>query len=385
MAYRSSNIVRRYVLLEILGTTFLCTLVLTTILLYGNLSKHDEDLFRALSISPLLFLELISLMLPFALSLGLPFGFCLAVIFCVGRWSGDREILGMRSLGMKRSTWSNSIFATSMVISLIGCFASMHWSPVSRGAFENRIKEIAWHDFQSWIDSGNEIGFNMDAEGSKNIIGGLDSELSQQIKRATLTIGHGVEDKWKNVRILMWGHGQKLLAIMHAKRSTVIKDRKAGKIELLLQDVDYESFKEKGLRDGPKNRFVSFKKWKAPLKFFIETPRSEQNIKRLPFLSFWNSMRDGVLSPQERALGFEHFSKYASIGFSPISLCPLIVSVAIRSGRKETYANLFIGAFICLFYFALGSSLGESIGSNGIGWWFSNFFAFAIGLSMLRN
>jgi hypothetical protein len=27
---------------------------------------------------------------------------------------------------------------------------------------------------------------------------------------------------------------------------------------------------------------------------------------------------------------------------------------------------------ICLFYFALGTSLGESIGSNGYGWWLSN-------------
>ena len=79
------------------------------------------------------------------------------------------------------------------------------------------------------------------------------------------------------------GKWAKLLAIMHAKRSTVIKDRKAGKIELLLQDVDYESFKEKGLRDGPKNRFVSFKKCKFPLMFFIETPRSEQNIKDFVF------------------------------------------------------------------------------------------------------
>ena len=50
----------------------------TAILLYGNLSKNDEELFRALAISPLLFLELVSLMLPFALSLGLPFGFSLA-------------------------------------------------------------------------------------------------------------------------------------------------------------------------------------------------------------------------------------------------------------------------------------------------------------------
>ena len=104
MKEAKSNIIRSYVLREILGATLLSTLVLTAILLYGNLSKNDEELFRALAISPLLFLELISLMLPFALSLGLPFGFSLAVIFCVGRWSADREVLSYAIPGDKKKS-----------------------------------------------------------------------------------------------------------------------------------------------------------------------------------------------------------------------------------------------------------------------------------------
>ena len=169
----SSKIIHRYVLREILASTILCTFILTIILLYGNLSKHDEDLFRALSVSPLIFLELISLMLPFALSLGLPFGFSLGVIFCVGRWSADREVLAMQSLGMRRAFWTNPILLSSLVVSLIGIFASLHWSPIARGAFEHRIREIAWHDFQNWIDSGREIGFKIDQKEGK-----ISSEVS---------------------------------------------------------------------------------------------------------------------------------------------------------------------------------------------------------------
>ena len=205
MLVKSSKIIRNYVLREIVGTTVLSTLVLTAILLYGNLSKHDEDLFRALSISPLLFLELISLMLPFALSLGLPFGFSLAVIFCVGRWSADREILAMQSLGMKRSFWVRPILIFSFIVSLIACIASLQWSPISRGTFENRIKDMAWEDFQSWIDSGREINFKMNEDGGSNLIGGLDSSLQQKMTHASLTIGDGNFNEWKNIRILMWG------------------------------------------------------------------------------------------------------------------------------------------------------------------------------------
>ena len=167
----SSKIIRSYIFREILGVTFLSTLVLTIILLYGNLSKNDEALFRALSISPLLFIELIFLMIPFALSLGLPFGFSLAVIFCVGRWSADREVLAMQSLGIKRSLWAKPVFFSALLVTGISCLASLHWSPVSRGTFEHHVRNMIWEDFQSWIDSGREIAFKLDSEGDKKPYG----------------------------------------------------------------------------------------------------------------------------------------------------------------------------------------------------------------------
>ena len=175
MKEAKSNIIRSYVLREILGATLLSTLVLTAILLYGNLSKNDEELFRALAISPLLFLELVSLMLPFALSLGLPFGFSLAVIFCVGRWSADREVLAMQSLGIRRNLWAKPIFLSALAVSFIGCFASLHLSPVSRGVFEERVRDMIWQDFESWVEDGREIAFKVDGEGEQKFMGGLTS------------------------------------------------------------------------------------------------------------------------------------------------------------------------------------------------------------------
>jgi len=57
----------------------------------------------------------------------------------------------------------------------------------------------------------------------------------------------------------------------------------------------------------------------------------------------------------------------------------------VRSGRKETYANLFIGVLICLFYFAMGTTLGQSIGSNGYGWWFSNVIFMILGIYAFKK
>ncbi len=376
----SSKIIRNYIFREILGVTLLSTLVLTIILLYGNLSKNDEALFRALSISPLLFMELISLMIPFALSLGLPFGFSLAVIFCVGRWSADREVLAMQSLGIKRSLWATPVFFSALLVTAISCFASLHWSPVSRGTFEHRVRNMIWEDFQSWIDSGREIAFKLDSEGDKNLMGGLDAGLQKQITQATLSIGNGVGDNWENVRILLWAANRELLAILHAKKSIVIKDREAGSIELFLEQVDYESLEHNTAGSTKQSNFVSFEKWKQPMRFSIDTPALERDMKRLSLVEFRNMQKNGNLDRFDTIRAYNHFNKYASLGCSPLSLSALLVSVAVRSGRKETYANLFIGVLICLFYFAMGTTLGQSIGSNGYGWWIANLSFLAIGI-----
>jgi lipopolysaccharide export LptBFGC system permease protein LptF len=372
MKVYSSKTIRNYIFGEILGVTLLSTLVLTIILLYGNLSKNDEALFRALSISPILFIELISLMIPFALSLGLPFGFSLAVIFCVGRWSADREILAMQTLGIRRSLWAKPVFYSALLVTAISCFASLHWSPVSRGTFEHRVRNMMWENFQSWIDSGREIAFNLDGKGEKNLMGGFDSGFQKQITQATLSIGNGAGDNWENVRILMWGKNRDLLAILHAKKSTVVKDREAGAIELFLEQVDYETLEGNSGASAKQTSFVSFEKWKQPMKFTIDTPNLERDMKRLSLLEFLEMQKAGSLNHFDTTRAYNHFNKYASLGCSPISLTALLITVAVRSGRRETYANLFIGVFICLFYFALGTSLGESIGSNGYGWWLSN-------------
>jgi lipopolysaccharide export LptBFGC system permease protein LptF len=347
--------------------------------LYGNLSKNDEALFRALSISPILFVELISLMIPFALSLGLPFGFSLAVIFCVGRWSADREILAMQTLGIKRSLWAKPVFYSALLVTAISCFASLHWSPVSRGTFEHRVRNMMWENLQSWIDSGREIAFNLDGKGEKNLMGGFDSGLQKQITQATLSIGNGVGDNWENVRILLWDLNRELLAILHAKKSTVVKGRESGSIELFLEQVDYESLQQDSAESSKQSRFVSFEKWKQPMKFSIDTPVLERNMKRLSLLEFMDMQKNGDLNRFDTIRAYNHFNKYASLGCSPISLSALLVSVGVRSGRKETYANLFIGVLICLFYFAIGTTLGQSIGSNGYGWWIANIVFLVIG------
>ena len=86
MQKKSSPTIERYIYGELFFTSALCTLVLTLLLLYGNMNRHHEELLLALSLNASLFTSLIMLLVPYAFSLALPFGFCLSVLFCVGKW-----------------------------------------------------------------------------------------------------------------------------------------------------------------------------------------------------------------------------------------------------------------------------------------------------------
>ena len=203
-----------------------------------------------------------------------------------------------------------------------------------RGAFENRIRDIAWQDFQSLIDSDREIAFDVNRDENRNIFGGLDSSLSQKMKRVTLSIGGGVGDIWQNVRILIFGEQNELLAILHAKKSLVTKHPKESMIKLFLEDVDYEAFGKELKNKKSISNFVSFKKWKSPVTFGLEVPISTKNIKRMTFKEFLKLLLNGNLTDNEVLQASKHFNKYASIAFSPFSIC-FASGAAMRKGRRR--------------------------------------------------
>jgi lipopolysaccharide export LptBFGC system permease protein LptF len=52
-------------------------------------------------------------------------------------------------------------------------------------------------------------------------------------------------------------------------------------------------------------------------------------------------------------------------------------------GRKETYANLFLGVFVCLLFFLLCKILGEMMSHYGFGWWLGNVVTLICGIILV--
>ena len=159
----SPKIIRRFVFLELLKTTFLATLILTGVLLYGNAVRAHESLFQALSLSPGLFLQLIGFLVPYSMSYGIPFGFALAILLCFGRWSSDNEILAMRSLGLGIGDWGKPVFSLSIFLSALCLYANLQWAPVNRSLFDQKMEEVLWTNLNAvWKRRRNRFAIGDD-------------------------------------------------------------------------------------------------------------------------------------------------------------------------------------------------------------------------------
>ena len=95
--------------------------------------------------------------------MGLPFGFALAVLFCVCRWSSDREILALRSHGLSISQWSVPIFLVGFLLSILSLYAGVEWAPVNRAKFDELKKGDHLDKFKFDIREVGQITFPLNS------------------------------------------------------------------------------------------------------------------------------------------------------------------------------------------------------------------------------
>lgn len=380
----SPTIIRRFVFLELLKTTLLATLVLTGVLLYGNAVRAHESLFQALSLSPGLFLELIGFLVPYSMTYGIPFGFALAILFCFGRWSSDKEILAMRSLGVGIVDWGKPVFSLSILLSALCLYANLQWAPVNRSLFDQKMEEVLWTNLNAVLEKEGEIEFaigddlNEESGASLRALGGAG------LSKVSVSVGEVRDKEWENLRILLFGEDGDLLSIVHAKRGIVEKFDEKARILLELRDIDVESGDSS--REGQSSDlFVSFERWNQPLILDLDTGEETRSHKRMGFrelLSLSRNSDDKDRKIEAMAL----LNKNFALGLSPFFLSLILLPLAVTKGRKESVSNMALGIFAAVFYYGLGNLFTNSASPPVLltfGWWGPNAICLCLGLPQL--
>jgi lipopolysaccharide export LptBFGC system permease protein LptF len=370
--------INRHYFFQLVIMTMLITLILLGILLYGNLVKHDEYLLQAMSVSPYAFLELSSLLIPYALSFALPFGFMLALLLCYGRWSSSNEILALRSLGQGLFSWGLPCFFLSLVVSLFSLFTFLQWAPVSRAEFDQKKSAIVWSNINFLLKTEKQVEFDLGKDSTSLTNQNLATLSDETIRKVSLSVGSIEGNNWYNLRILLLGEQGELLRIINSQSARIQRSLDNSQLFLYLKNVDLESTQEY----AKNNLFVSFEKWSKPLVFDLHSKHSYFNIKRVGFFKLLELSR---VENKKKAEAEVLVQKGFALGTSSFFLSLVLLPLSITKGRKENMSNLAAGICLSVLYY-VSLTLLEDISiiySKSFYLWIPNGVCFIVGSYLL--
>ncbi len=368
--------INRHCFFQLVLATFISTTILLGILLYGNLVKHDEYLLKAMTISPFAFINFSTLLVPYALSYSLPFGFILGLLLCYGKWSSENQILALRSLGQGIFSWGLPAFFLSLMVSVFSVFTILDWGPRCRAEFDHRKSTILWNNINSLLEREKEVEFNLVKDNKILSNRNLDALSDQSVKKVSLSVGSTDQNIWYNLRMLLFDENDKMVRIINSRSANVSKSSDNTKILLNLKDIDLQSSEKN------QNLFISFEEWDEPLVFEINNKNDNIKPSRVGFdqlLKIANSK--SIESNQAKVLVHKGFA----LGTSSFFLSLLLLPISIKSGRKESIANLSLGVVLSLLYYTALISLEEIsfLHSKPLIIWIPNLICAIIGSYLL--
>lgn len=336
--------INRHYFFQLCFATFISTTILLGILLYGNVVKHDEYLLKAMAVSPYSFVKLFSLLVPYALSFALPFGFILALLLCYGKWASSNQILALRSLGSGITSWGIPILFLSLIVSIFSVFIILDWGPRSRALFDHQKSTILWANINSLLEKEKEVELKLVKDNTILTNRNLEALSEKSISKVSLSVGSTDENNWYNLRILLFDENNNLVKIINSKSANVTISDDKTKLLLNLKNVDLQSSDN----DQDQNIFIFFEQWDEPLVFEINNRNDNLNIKRVGLRVLLAVAKSKSLESNEAKVLIH---KGVALGTSSFFLSLMLLPISIKSGRKESISNLSLGIALAVIYY----------------------------------
>ena len=150
------KVLRNYILKEAFGPFILSLLVLTTIMLLGNLVKMVNLVINK-GVDLILVIKSFLYLVPFLLAYTIPIACLTAVLLAFGRMSADNEIVAIRSSGISIIKLVFPLIVIGFIFSLILLVLNDRVIPYSHYAAKKTIKQIGLKNPAAALEAGTFI------------------------------------------------------------------------------------------------------------------------------------------------------------------------------------------------------------------------------------
>ncbi len=357
----------RYISRQIIVGTVYAVVVLSLVLVMGNIFKQVRPLLVEQNAPPELVFRFMINVLPFSLMFTIPWGFLSAVLLVFGRMSSDHEVTAFRVAGTSLVRLALPVLVIGALLSALCLWINVNVVPLAKASITDLIYEQVKRDPRSLLDPGI---VQSKFKNQKVFVESRDGDAMKGFHLYQVTDGEN-------------GGEIRTEAYVHAGSVSLIVDE--GKQQLRLKLLD--AFIETKNRDGTSQH--AFADDAEPWLFDFGSER----VKKVRASAMTNQEIRKYLDendelPMETKVGMRaEITKRYSFSMACFSFACVAVPLGMKSRRKDTSSGLLLSLLIGTLYF-LFTVLADRFETNWeatMALWAPNAFCILLGLLLFRR
>ena len=294
------------------------------------------------------FLQLFGLLIPYVFAFSLPLGFLAGILIGLGRLSSNREIIAMKATGSSLFQISIPIIILAILGSTLAAWANNYLSPLSRTKYKQLLVEALREDPIRFFKTG---------------------VLSRDFPGYIFFIQDKSGSELKGFWLWQLEDGRPSYFV-RADSGTIEYERERDSLILTLRNGVAEQWSSTPDEDDPLSMATMFYEEfpvELPLGYSMKAAKVKRTLSEYPLDELRAILAGDLEVPEEGQANPERFreriiiqiSNNFSLAASLFALGMVAIPLAIRTGRKETYANAMLALALGLVYYFIVSMIAS--------------------------
>lgn len=337
----------RYLGRQVFSTTLMGVLLLSGVMVLGNVYKKLDELLGGTQLPGSFILEFMAMVIPFSLVFTIPWAFLTAILLVFGRLSADNELVSLRMTGWSMPRICAPVFLIATGLAGICYWVNLEIAPSAKDRLKRMFYEVALADPTTIFQPGQVMdklpGFIIHT-------GGKDGETLKDL--------HIIEMEKRLP-----------LRVIHAREAVLEKQPDSLDLVMILQDAEIESLNYDEARHVDKMQFVKAERTAMifPLsRMKNATVKVNSSMKSTSTL--WQELREPIESStppmdvKERSRSLTELNKRYSFSLACLTFALVGIPLGVTAQRRETstgFALSLVTATVYLVFIILADTLND--------------------------
>jgi LPS export ABC transporter permease LptF len=363
------KLIDRFVSRELLVNVLFAILVLSLVLVVGNIFRKLLPLLVNHDVPMEYLLTFIAYVLPFSLIFTIPWGLLTAILLVFGRLSADNELIALRANGVSVTRVCIPLAAIALVCTAICLWLNVQVAPAAQEKLRSTIFDLATRDPMALFGSDQVI---------------------DEFPGRKIYVGKKEGNKLENVIVFEMGANSMPMKVTYARTGMLEADLPNKRILMHLYQARYQERDERAPLDLRKiHDGINMAEGTLPISLeeLYEKEKKRPSRSALSIEQLLDQLKSE--DKRERSASRTEINKRFSFPFACMAFALIGVPLGVTAHRRETSIGFAMGLMVAITYF-LFVIIGDTLRGNPkvhpeLLVWFPNLLFLVLGALLFRR